>query len=123
MTDAWKEVLTPNEREAVALMECFKVPDTTIVSCIRRLAQTVREQGEVVEAAKESHKDCIKCECKALKGQGCCGLGATIARLSQPNEGRTIAGCDDYYRWKLSPDMMAIIEKEIRRKVAMEIQR
>lgn len=35
----------------------------------------------------------------------------------------TIATADDYYRWKLSPEAMKKIEKEIRDRIAMEIRR
>lgn len=35
----------------------------------------------------------------------------------------TVATADDYYRWKLSPEAMNAIEKEIREKIAMEIRR
>lgn len=33
----------------------------------------------------------------------------------------TICSADDYYRWKLSPEMMKEIESEIRRKISSQI--
>lgn len=35
----------------------------------------------------------------------------------------TVAEADQYYRWKLSPEAMEKIEREIRRKISMEVFR
>ncbi len=93
MTDAWKEVLTYEEKNELAYGHvCHE-------KIIRRLAQTVREQGEVVEAAKGLIEACqlvlpdaTKTNTSRLirRQESLELLAYRLSRLSPPDEARNL---------------------------------
>ncbi len=83
MTDAWKEVLMLADE---AIVDTEISGHKFAANIIRRLAQTVREQGEVVEAAKGLRD--LWVEHGVMLGPYEGKIYAALSRLSPPDEGR-----------------------------------